>query len=45
VPSPRACGCNRGIVANIEGKLEKMNMDTGGKRLGADCGNVKPAKR
>jgi len=31
-------------TATVRGKAEKMNMDTSGKWLSADCGNIKPKK-
>jgi len=31
-------------TATVRGRAEKMNMDTSGKWLSADCGNIKPKK-
>ncbi len=40
--SPEAYTTKMAITANVQGRPEKMNMDGGGKWLGADCGSVKP---
>jgi hypothetical protein len=41
--SPEAYSMKMAVNTTVQGKPEKVNMDGGGKWLGADCGNVKPA--
>ncbi|NPC58409.1 DUF3617 domain-containing protein [Caenimonas soli] len=40
--SPEAYTMKMVVTSKSHGKPEKMNMEGGGKWLGADCGNVKP---
>ena len=40
--SPEAYSMKMAISTTVQGKPEKVNMDGGGKWLGADCGSVKP---
>jgi hypothetical protein len=44
VQSPTAYSGLFRIVTDLEGKPEKMNMNTSGKWLGANCGNILPVK-
>ena len=40
--SPEAYSMKMVVNTHVQGKPEKMNMEGGGKWLGADCGNIKP---
>ena len=40
--SPEAYSIKMVVTSESQGKPEKMNMEGGGKWLGADCGNIKP---
>ena len=40
--SPEAYSMKMVVTSESRGKPEKMNMEGGGKWLGADCGNIKP---
>ena len=40
--SPEAYSSRMAINTQVEGKVEKVNMESTGKWLGADCGNLKP---
>lgn len=41
--SPEAYSMKMVVNTEVEGRTDKVNMDTTGKWLGADCGNLKPA--
>ena len=43
--SPQAYTTNMVVNSTVDGKPEQMTMDSRGKWLSADCGNVKPIKR
>ncbi|HYF09890.1 MAG TPA: DUF3617 domain-containing protein [Acetobacteraceae bacterium] len=40
--SPEAYNMKMVVNTEIDGRMEKVNMDTTGKWLSADCGNLKP---
>jgi hypothetical protein len=40
--SPESYSMKMAISTTVQGKAEKVNMDGGGKWLGADCGSIKP---
>ena len=40
--SPEAYSMKMAVNTTVQGKPEKVNMDGGGKWLGADCGSIKP---
>ena len=44
IVSPEAYTMKMAITSAARGKPETMNMDGAGKWVGADCGNIKPAR-